>query len=215
MPTFIDESGDTGELPVSSARYFSLVAVHLPTHDDAENLRIRIRELRRELQLKSNFEFKYSRLSNYRERRLRFIETIATSRLQFAFCRLDKAESKKTKNSRVEIFRECINPIAECFAPVYLQAESETGHFGGEIVVIDDNQDQQFLNATREAFCKFTSDLKPGRKLVRKVRFQGSQPDEMLQVADMVVGLTSDHFCKADDGLFDIIKTRCLLKLTV
>jgi hypothetical protein len=50
---------------------------------------------------------------------------------------------------------------------------------------------------------------------VKKVRFQRSGPDEMLQLADMVVGVAGDFLNGKSKELYDIIKPRCLSIVTI
>jgi hypothetical protein len=71
MPTFIDESGDTGHEPDSS-RYFRLAAVWVPTNDAVEAFRCGIRQLRQNLGLAQTYEFKFARSSSHPKRREAF-----------------------------------------------------------------------------------------------------------------------------------------------
>jgi len=56
MPTFIDESGETGTL----SPYFRLAAVWFPTHDDVETFRAGIRQFQKSVGLEG-YEYKSSK----------------------------------------------------------------------------------------------------------------------------------------------------------
>jgi hypothetical protein len=61
MPTFIDESGDTGPISTGGSVRFILTAVWLPNQDNVEIFRQKIIELRQSLGLSEVYEFKYSK----------------------------------------------------------------------------------------------------------------------------------------------------------
>jgi hypothetical protein len=63
MPTFIDESGDTGHSP-TSLPYFRLAAVWIPSLAEANAFREAVRQLRQnrpDLHLEEDFEFKFAK----------------------------------------------------------------------------------------------------------------------------------------------------------
>ena len=57
-----------------------------------------------------------------------------------------------------------------------------------ELVILDDNRDRAFLAVVRQKFRELHSGVRPGASLVGKVKFRGSGPEELIQLADMVCG---------------------------
>lgn len=53
MPTYIDESGDTGRVANGSSPYFAIAAVWMPDEGEADRFRAEVRALRTKLGLKS------------------------------------------------------------------------------------------------------------------------------------------------------------------
>ena len=51
----------------------------------------------------------------------------------------------------------------------------------GELVVVDDNQDQGFLAVIKKEFRQLASGCRPGAALVGKVKFRGSGSDELIR----------------------------------
>jgi hypothetical protein len=90
MPTFIDESGDTGFIADGGKPYFRLAAVWVPSHDEADIFRDKIRTLRRELGLRRNYEFKYTDTSYQPQRRELFFAAALSQEFRFAIGVIDK-----------------------------------------------------------------------------------------------------------------------------
>jgi hypothetical protein len=61
------------------------------------------------------------------------------------------------------------------------------------LVVVDDNQDQEFLAILKRKFRELASGCRAGASLVGKVKFRGSGPIELIQLADMVCGAVAAH----------------------
>lgn len=193
MPTFIDESGDTGPIDGGGKTYFRLAGVWVGTHDEANEFRDAVRKLRKELGVKASFEFKFFSTANHPERRTAFFE-LAT-RFQFRFCvsAIDKRAAAWTKADKDLIYRVTANDLAATFRECYRRAESGRDSPLREPIIVDDNSDKKsFLPAVQTAFRGLTSVRKAGTSLVGKVSFRVSGPDEMLQLADMVCGAFGD-----------------------
>ncbi len=198
MPTFIDESGDTGHEP-GSASHFRLAAVWVPTQDAAEAFRAAIQQLRRDLGLAAGYEFKFAKTGSHPERRRAFFRAAMCHPFRFAAASLDKREGDWRTADRRAIHWACAVSLAVTLRPTY-RAEEEAralaaGHDRplGELVVVDDNQDQEFLAVIKREFREMASGCRPGAPLVGKVKFRGSGPDELLQLADMVCGAVGAH----------------------
>src|SRR5258707_8006276 len=78
MPTFIDESGETGRV----SPYFRLAAVWLPTQAAVEAYRAEIRQFQEEVGLKG-YEYKWSK-SLSQERRIAYFQAALGHPFQFA-----------------------------------------------------------------------------------------------------------------------------------
>ena len=92
MPTFIDESGDTGPFASGGTRRFLLTAVWVPSLDDAEDFRMLIRQLRTLKGLRANYEFKFSRTHSQRSLRSEFYGVALSRVFRFAVSVIDKTE---------------------------------------------------------------------------------------------------------------------------
>ena len=84
MPTFIDESGDTGPFRNGGTPVFLLGAVWVPTLDVADLFRQSVRQLRDRNKLRANYEFKFSKTHAARIRRAEFFGTALAHKFQFA-----------------------------------------------------------------------------------------------------------------------------------
>jgi hypothetical protein len=84
MPTFIDESGETGD----KSPYFRLAAVWLPTQASVEEYRAGIRRFQRDEGLEG-YEYKSSK-SLSRERRIAYFRAAMGFPFRFAVASVDK-----------------------------------------------------------------------------------------------------------------------------
>jgi len=101
MPTFIDESGDTGSIEDGGKPYFRLVAVWVATHDEADRFRERVRRLRHELGLKADYEFKYTKMHQPAHRRA-FFDAAMSCEFRFAVGSVDKTDARWNAASRAD-----------------------------------------------------------------------------------------------------------------
>lgn len=211
--TFIDESGDTGHAADSSS-HFHLAAVWVPTHDAAEALRSDIERLRQTLRLPQGWEFKFSKGCTHRERRRVFFQTMLGHEFRFAVASIDKRHNPWRTVSTEGIHVACASSLAKTLHATYLAEKTRRAAGGslrtlGELVVVDNNQDKEFLSALKQAFRGLASAQKPKASLVRDVRFRASQSNELLQLADMVCGAAAA--CLAGERIwYKLIAPRCL-----
>jgi hypothetical protein len=91
MPTFIDESGDTGHAQ-NSRPFFRLAALWIPTAHEAEELRKSIRLLRRAIGVNEDFEFKFSRTHIHPNRRRAFFKVVLSHQFKYCVCSIDKTK---------------------------------------------------------------------------------------------------------------------------
>ena len=74
---------------------------------------------------------------------------------------------------------------------------------------MDDNGDKKFLDVVKKQFRELKSGRRPNAPLVGKIRFGGSAPDELLQLADMVCGAVG-AYVDGDSVWYDVIAERDL-----
>lgn len=203
MPTFIDESGDTG-LGRDSLAYFRLAAVWVPA-SEVGPLRQDIRSLRKELGVADGFEFKYFRSARHPERRARFLAAAAVRGFRFAVCSVDKTSGRWRAATKSDIHYATAAYLAGTMRPLYRLAELAAGRRLGEPVTVDNNADEGFLDIVSAAFRGLESGMATGVPIVGRPRFGDSARDELLQLADMTCGAVGDHLDGRSDW-YDIIR---------
>lgn len=212
MPTFIDESGDTGWKP-GSLPYFRLAAVWVPTFTEVEACRASIQAVRGKLGMKSDQEFKFARTARRPELRHAFFQAALKHEFRFVVCAYDKIRLPAFSVEASEFHWGCAVTLASYLRETYRHAEELKEMESGkptlldELVVVDDNQDHDFLGTIKTAFRALASGWRPGGKLVGKVKFRSSRPEEMIQLVDMVVGAVGEHL-DGDSTWYDLISTR-------
>ncbi len=207
MPTFIDESGETGKV----SPHFRLAAVWLPTQEAVEAYREDIRRFQHGLGLEG-YEFKFSKTS-HPERRATYFQAAMAHPFRFAVASVDKQQPEWRAAGGPVIHWACIVSLAASHRSVYLEEEARraaaTGgnHPLNELVVVDDNQDGKFLALIKAKFREMGSGVRPGSPLVGKVKFRGSGPDELIQLVDMVCGAVGAYL-DGDATWYKMISTR-------
>ena len=213
MPTFIDESGDTGHSRTSS-RFFRLAAVWMPSLAGADSFRAAVRELHRtrpDLHLDRGFEFKFARTHSSPERRRAFFELALNFDFKFVVCSIDKTAGHWRTAPAGEQHWATAAVLSAYLHDIYLAAQAtQPGRPFHDPVLVDDNRDRRFLAIVRREFRGLTSRLYPGSSLVRNPRFRGSQPDAVMQLVDMVCG-AAGCFLDGDREWFELIESRCLM----
>ena len=197
MPIFIDESGDTG-LDEHSSRFFRLAAVWI-SKEQAEPFREAMDQLRKAFGLKQTHEFKYVWSGNHPEHREAIFQTAIQHDFRFAVCTVDKFREPWIARKGSDILDVCVESILRSLWPAFVPFES---------VTIDNNDDQEFLISVKQRVRDLSQLAGSKRNLVKKVRFLNSKSDSLLQLTDLVCGLTADQH--ADPQIIRLIQTRCL-----
>jgi hypothetical protein len=213
MPTFIDESGDTGPTRHGGKPYFRLAAVWVPALEDAETFREAIRRLRHDLGLRTDYEFKFASTYARPELRRAFLTTALAREFRFTVCSIDKTAAYWNSTRGPEQHWACATSLAVCLRPLYHRAEEENGPPLREQVVVDDNSDGDFLRTVKRAFRGLRSRSRPGSSLVGHVSFRKSGPDELLQLADMTCGAVGAYLDGEDRTWYRLIAERDLATL--
>src|SRR5437773_11520962 len=94
MPTFIDESGDTGQNPDPGNCHFRLAAVWVPSHDVAEAFRACVHRVREALGIRRDYEFKFSKTWTHPAYRAAFFGAAMQHEFRFAVSSLDKRQPR-------------------------------------------------------------------------------------------------------------------------
>jgi len=188
MPTFIDESGDTGSSAGGSPS-FRLCAVTVPNEGVADSVRAEIRRVRATLRLGTKYEFKFSKTGRQPGHRAAFFDAVLRHEFQFATVSLDKRTLVWESSSARTCLWLTTTALAAILRPVYSDRfDADPVSYRKERVTIDDNEDQDFLTTAKDSFRNLgTRDL-PRRVLVGRVTFSSSGPEDMLQLADMLCG---------------------------
>lgn len=192
MPTFIDESGDTGHKR-NSKPYFRVGAVYLPSPAATDAFRAAVRRVRVDLGVRADYEFKYARTHHHPDRRAAFFDTALAHGLRFVVCCVDKTAGPWRSAFKADFYYATTMYLAATLRPVYRQAESADGRRLTEPVLVDDCEDPKYLEAVQYAFRGLPSGIEPGVSIVGRPRYGDSAGDEVLQLADMVCGAVGDR----------------------
>ncbi|MHB1426406.1 MAG: DUF3800 domain-containing protein [Gemmataceae bacterium] len=169
MPAFIDESGDTGWKP-GSLPFFRLAAVWLPTFAVVEACRASIQAVRVKLGMKAGQKFKFGRTARRPELRREFFQAALRHEFRFVVCSYDKNRLPPFSVEASEFHWGCAVTLASYLRDTYRRSEQLKGIEAGkpalldELVVVDDNQDNDFLTTIKTAFRALASGWRPGGK---------------------------------------------------
>lgn len=194
MPTFIDESGDTGPVANGGKPYFRMAAVHFSSFEAADLFRVSVKALRSQLGLRADYEFKFHSTESYPERRRAFYEVAASHPIRFAVCSINKTAGRWASVDGRELQWACATCLASSLRMVYLETEANRLLAAGkakplrEAVIVDENNDGSFLKIVKKAFRGLPSGVKAQASLVGDVTFRESGPEPGLYLPDMIVG---------------------------
>jgi len=196
MPTFIDESGDTGPFSDGGTAYFRLAAVWVPTNEHVVLFRNKIQRLREKLGLPRTFEFKFSKTHQKPEWREAFFSAAMSQEFWFIVSLIDKNNDPCAFTHQAQHWA-CATEIAAALRPVYQRAEDGKKRPLRELIVVDDNHDRDYLATIKRQFRGLKSTRQPGSSMIGTVCFRNSVAHEMLQLADMICGAVG---ARIDDG---------------
>lgn len=156
MPTFIDESGDTGLNPDPANCHFRLAAVWVPSTAEADAIRASIRAVRCAMipPLSAEFEFKFSKLGGHPDRRSAFFHAVMRHEFRFAVASIDKRVGEWRAAAPAEFHAATSVCLAAALRMTYRTADEKRG-FGTslrELVIVDDNMDRAFLQIVKQKF---------------------------------------------------------------
>jgi disulfide oxidoreductase YuzD len=189
MLVFIDESGDPGlNIEGGSSKYFIVALVAFDDHDEALAADDRISRLRNEQGFPAKFEFHFNKMKpSYRRR---FLEAIAS--YNFFYCAVVIDKSKLTE--REFQFKESIHKYA-----CGLLLEDIKPRLNNAIVVVDGSESKSFRRELKSYLVRKLKDHS-GKSLIKNVRIHDSTTNNLLQLADMVVGSVARSYSGKKDS---------------
>jgi hypothetical protein len=184
MLVFIDESGDTGlKIERGSSKYFVISLVLFEDNEEAVSCDQRIQLLKREPRLPENFEFKFRRLR--KDQRIKFFEAV----LPYSFFYFGIVINKE------KLYGEGFK-VKESFykytcSLVFANAKP---HLKDAIIVIDGTGSREFKRQLKTYLRK-----KIGTSIIKKVKLQSSEKNNLIQLADMIVGAIYRSLSEKED----------------
>ena len=188
MLMFIDESGDAGlRVDLGSSRYFIVALVAFEDHDKALAAHERIDLLRGELGLPYRFEFHFNKMK--RELRRQFLAVVAPFDFFYWGIVIDKAKLTALGFQ----FNESLYKYA-----CGLVFENAKPRLGNATVVIDGSGSKDFRKRLKTYLARRLKD-DAGKCLIKNLKIQDSRKNNLLQMADMIVGAIARSYSgKAD-----------------
>lgn len=200
MPTYIDESGDTGRVADGGKPYFRLAAVWVPDDEVVRSFQDSVVGLRRRLGLPTSFEFKFSKTTSPALRSA-FFDLALGKDFRVAVTQIDKVTEPWRGATGEEQYWSCATDLAIALKRLYVQREESQARPLRERVVVDRNDDRHFLRVVKAQFRSLKSTRHEGIPLVGDVGFRDSRPEPWLQLVDMVCGATGS-WIDGDDPIW-------------
>jgi hypothetical protein len=188
MLMFIDESGDAGlKVDCGSSRYFIVALVAFEDHDEALAAHERIDLLRHEMGLPDRFEFHFNKLNL--DQRRQFLTVVAPFDFFYWGIVIDKARlTERDFHLRESFYKYACGLVFENAKP----------RLGNTIVVIDGRGNKDFRQQLKTYLARRLKD-DAGKCLIKNLKTQDSRKNNLLQLADMIVGaIARTHSGKAD-----------------
>lgn len=178
MLAFVDESGDPGmKLERGSSRLFAVGIVTFDDRAEAEACDERISKLRGELSLARNYEFHFAR--NSKRVRREFLGAVSHFQFQYHVFALEKAHVNSPGfQHKDSLYKWTARTAFENAKPFLVEAT----------VTLDKCGDRQFRDQFA-AYLRQRINPKSGERHIAKVKLQDSHANNLLQLADYVVGV--------------------------
>ncbi len=175
MLIFIDESGDSGlKINNGSSRYFTIGLVVFEDADEATACDKRIQLLKREIGWPENSEFHFKRNSDLIKRK--FLEAVTPYNFFYYGFVINKDPAKLYG----EGFKNKESFYKYACGLVFENAKEKLNQ---AIIVIDESGNLDF----RRSLAKYLR-KKINNKMIKKVKMQRSESNNLLQLADYVAG---------------------------
>jgi len=185
MLVFIDESGDPGlKLEQGSSKFFTVSLVVFEDHDEAIACDQRIQLLKKELGWGGSSEFHFKRNSD--KIRKAFIEAVA----KYNFFYYGIVINKDPKKLWGEGFKSKESFYKYACGLVFENAKEKLQK---AIVVIDKSGDLDFRNQIAKYLRR---KMNSSQKLIKAVKMQRSEGNNLLQLADYIAGVINRSVTK-------------------
>lgn len=192
MLVFIDESGDPGrKILNNSSTHFVIGLVMFGDNDDALECDKRIDSLRGDLGLSPGYEFHFS--SNSKKVREAFLNAVSPFPFFYHVFALNKDPEKLIGpgfNVKESLYKFATRLAFENVRPYLTDAR----------VIIDRSGDKRFREELSTYLRRRIRD-ENDRSLIRKLKLQDSKKNNLLQLADYVVGVSNRVICGKPDGV--------------
>ncbi len=203
MLIFVDDSGDPGfKIVRGSTSHFVICLVIFDDDLESEDTALRIKKLRRELNLSDEFEFKFNKCR--KDFRCQFLDVVKNSQFRVRAIVMDKSKiyGPELRGSRESFYGYAIKMVLKFHGGTIKNAKLRLdGHGGREFKRAFNTYLRKELNSPFGNDEKVFSDLK----------FVDSKKNVLIQLADMVAGsiYRSYNFNKTDRlEYYNIIKNR-------
>ena len=182
MLAFVDESGDSGRKILNrSSRYFVVAVVTFRNNDDAHACDAAIQRLHRGLNLHARYEFHYA--ENSLKIKEAFLRAVASQRFDYHVFALNKDHRKLIDAGVAD--EENLYRLA-----VLKAFENAKPYLDNATVVFDKNGERNSRNRIA-TYLRRSVTGEHGEQLIGKVRMQRSDGNNLLQLADYVVGVAN------------------------
>lgn len=187
MLVFIDESGDTGrKISKGSSKYFVISMVLFEDNDEALACDQRITLLKRELAKNERFEFHFQ--DNSEKIREAFLEAVVPYSFTYFAVVIDKDPSKLVGegfNVKESFYKYACHMVFTNAKP----------HLDNATVILDKSGSPTFQKSLKK-YLNTKTNGDAGRKIIKKLKQQDSDSNNLLQLADYVSGVINRKFLK-------------------
>lgn len=192
MLAFVDESGDSGrKILQGSSEYFAVSIVTFEDNEDAQECDNRISELRSQLGLSLKYEFHFSH--NSKKIREQFLEAVAGYPFFYHTFALNK-DPEKLYGPGFDVKESLYKYTTR------LTLENAKPYLNNATVIIDESGDRKFRDELALYLRRQIRD-DSGRRLIKKVKTQRSSGNNLLQLADYVVGVSNRYIRGKKEGI--------------
>ncbi|MEX2300744.1 MAG: DUF3800 domain-containing protein [Bryobacterales bacterium] len=188
MLVFIDESGDSGMRgKPGSSPHFVVTGVLFEDHDEASQCESRIQELRESRRLSPRFEFHFNSCSH--DLRTAFLQAVRSSGFFYHSIVLNKAKLwSEGFHDKSSFYKYTTGLVFENMKP----------QLNDSIVVLDKCGNQEF-RCELAKYLKRRVNETGGKRLIKKVKMQRSDGNDLLQLADMVCGAVARSYSSKEN----------------
>lgn len=180
MLIFIDDSGDPGfKVEKGSTYIFVMCLVIFSDNLEAEETALKIKKLRKSLNLSENFEFKFNKCT--KKMRCDFLTTIKDSDFKIRVIVMEKSKiyGKELRNSTESFYNYAIKSVLK--------------YHGGTIedakLRIDGRGQRKFKRALSTYLRRELNPIdKTKKKVFKDLKFVDSRKNVLIQLADMTAG---------------------------